>query len=505
MAPREERKFDVVLNADLSGSANLDGATDVKVAPLLIAAAWWVGEALVAAYVADVAMNVTENIWRPVAPCETLGEAFKTIVYDSFKKANSDWFGRERPAKAVMDKAKDGLREKIGLTIPGERLLDAANATMTGAQRYLKGDFKVKDCSGNQKSLGGDVSENNKSFQKVTSWDPNEKVGPSGFGADGFMSIAGKMTYQILFENKKEATAPAWKIVIVDTLQADFDSSTVEFGRTSHDGPEYQWSMTRNGRILTWSIEGIELPPNVTPPQGEGYVIFSVQPKSTVASGTRLKNRATITFDLNKPIPTNEVVNAIDFAPPTTVMKALPTSANKSPLAVRWQSSDGTTGAGVKSVTIYASKDGGPYYTVGSSSVDSIMVPVTNGDYKFYGLAVDNVGNVEAVRPTVSSVKVASVVSVESREIPLEFSLDQNYPNPFNPSTTIAYTLAARVRASLKIYDVLGREVADLLDEEQTPGKHSITWDATRLSSGIYFYRLTAGDFIQTRKLVLLK
>jgi hypothetical protein len=194
-------------------------------------------------------------------------------------------------------------------------------------------------------------------------------------------------------------------------------------------------------------------------------------------------------------------------------MKSLATSANKSPLAVRWQSSDGTTGAGVKSVTVYASKDGGPFYTVGTSSLDSILVPVTNGNYTFYGLAVDNVGNVETLRPAVSQTKVANIVSVEDAGVPMEFGLDQNYPNPFNPTTTIAYSLAAKVHASIKIFDVLGREIVTLFDEVQSPGRHFVTLDASKMSSGIYFYRLIAEDasagsaqsFVQTRKLVLLK
>ncbi|MFZ1704573.1 MAG: T9SS type A sorting domain-containing protein, partial [Saprospiraceae bacterium] len=80
-----------------------------------------------------------------------------------------------------------------------------------------------------------------------------------------------------------------------------------------------------------------------------------------------------------------------------------------------------------------------------------------------------------------------------------------NYPNPFNPSTKIKYQIATSNPVSLKIYDVLGNEVASLIDEIQPSGNYEITFDARSLSSGTYFYKLQAGDFIETKKLLLIK
>jgi hypothetical protein len=85
------------------------------------------------------------------------------------------------------------------------------------------------------------------------------------------------------------------------------------------------------------------------------------------------------------------------------------------------------------------------------------------------------------------------------------FELGQNYPNPFNPSTAISYHLAVNSRVSLRVFDLLGREVAVLVDEEQPAGTYRAMWDATRLPSGVYFYRLTAGEYVQTRKMLLTK
>ena len=83
------------------------------------------------------------------------------------------------------------------------------------------------------------------------------------------------------------------------------------------------------------------------------------------------------------------------------------------------------------------------------------------------------------------------------------FKLEQNYPNPFNPSTTINWQLPVDTFVSLKIYDVLGNEVASLVNEEKNAGSYQTEFNASNLSSGTYFYRLESGNFIQTRKMIL--
>jgi hypothetical protein len=85
------------------------------------------------------------------------------------------------------------------------------------------------------------------------------------------------------------------------------------------------------------------------------------------------------------------------------------------------------------------------------------------------------------------------------------FELAQNFPNPFNPTTVINYQLLANTLVTLKIYDVLGRLVKTLVEERQTAGPHSVTFNASTLSSGVYLYRLTAGSFVNTKKLILIK
>ncbi len=92
-----------------------------------------------------------------------------------------------------------------------------------------------------------------------------------------------------------------------------------------------------------------------------------------------------------------------------------------------------------------------------------------------------------------------------SSGVPNSFALYQNYPNPFNPSTVIKYSVPTLTKVTIKIFDLLGREIKTLVDEEKTAGNYEVQFNASNLSSGVYFYRIQAGDFMQTKKLILLK
>jgi len=93
----------------------------------------------------------------------------------------------------------------------------------------------------------------------------------------------------------------------------------------------------------------------------------------------------------------------------------------------------------------------------------------------------------------------------KNNELPSEFVLSQNYPNPFNPTTTINYSIPVAGKVSIKVYDILGREIANLVNEVKAAGRYSVKWDASNFASGIYVYRIKANSFIQTKKLVLMK
>jgi hypothetical protein len=99
---------------------------------------------------------------------------------------------------------------------------------------------------------------------------------------------------------------------------------------------------------------------------------------------------------------------------------------------------------------------------------------------------------------------ISSVGPVDGHN-PQTFALDQNYPNPFNPSTIIRYELPKTANASLKVFNMLGQEIAFLANEYKEAGYYQATWNTSSVSSGIFFYRLQAGEYVRTKKMILLK
>jgi hypothetical protein len=110
---------------------------------------------------------------------------------------------------------------------------------------------------------------------------------------------------------------------------------------------------------------------------------------------------------------------------------------------------------------------------------------------------------------------IADVKGIDEGRVPDQFRLEQNYPNPFNPSTSIQYAVSSRQFVSLKVYDILGNEIATLINEEKAPGSYEVEFSAKggsasggnayNLPSGVYIYSLRAGSFVQSRKMILLK
>ena len=102
---------------------------------------------------------------------------------------------------------------------------------------------------------------------------------------------------------------------------------------------------------------------------------------------------------------------------------------------------------------------------------------------------------------------LSSLLFAQGNDIstPKNFYLEQNYPNPFNPSTTISYSISSATPVKLKIYNVLGNEIATIVNEQLPAGNYTVEYDAYNLPSGIYFYTLTTNDFSETKKMTLVK
>ncbi len=132
----------------------------------------------------------------------------------------------------------------------------------------------------------------------------------------------------------------------------------------------------------------------------------------------------------------------------------------------------------------------------------------TNGSTYAYQTKISSTGDIYYLSNTTLFRINSSLTAVENKNqsnIPKGFSLSQNYPNPFNPTTTIDYSIPQSSFVSLKVYDVLGNEVATLVNEEKSAGNYSVVFDGSKFSSGVYFFRIQAGVFVMTKKLAIIK
>jgi hypothetical protein len=106
---------------------------------------------------------------------------------------------------------------------------------------------------------------------------------------------------------------------------------------------------------------------------------------------------------------------------------------------------------------------------------------------------------------TVKYIQGPNAVEQTDETIPKDFALYQNYPNPFNPSTTIHFELPKETHVTLKVYNMLGQEMMTLVNENKDVGRYEVKFNASTLSSGVYYYRLVAGQFMETKKLILIR
>ncbi len=149
----------------------------------------------------------------------------------------------------------------------------------------------------------------------------------------------------------------------------------------------------------------------------------------------------------------------------------------------------------------------------GRSSISAFIRVAKPGDTTGVFFLDLNVNNAPSGVDPIDSLQVlydewrGSVVDVQEMEPTAirGFALFQNYPNPFNPKSEIGFRIAERAYVTLKLYDLLGREIAVLLHEEKDPGSYRVTWDATGFPSGVYYYRLQSEGYVETRRLVLLR
>lgn len=149
-------------------------------------------------------------------------------------------------------------------------------------------------------------------------------------------------------------------------------------------------------------------------------------------------------------------------------------------------------------------------YYGNTSAYDRSVVISADGNMAYKGSGYVDSDTEEVVATIESELSIVSTSTTVGSKLPSKFSLSQNYPNPFNPSTTISYTLNNPARVSLKVYNMLGAEIATLVNEQQLAGEKIVTWNAlnssgSTLPSGLYLYQLKAGSQVLTKKMTLIK
>jgi uncharacterized repeat protein (TIGR01451 family) len=274
-----------------------------------------------------------------------------------------------------------------------------------------------------------------------TSDDPNSLVGPAGVGTPNYIQDAGTWPYTINFEN--DGSAAAQDVVVTEQLDPNLSWSTFQLGSfgwgqanvtvpaglleyqttvsyQNTDGTPLNVQVTLNFDVqtglLTVTYTSLDpatgqapmgvfdgfLPPDDSSHVGEGFVQYSIQPKTGLATGATISQQASIVFDINAALATNTAANTIDAAPPSSTVNPLPADGPPRFL-VSWSGHDDAGGSGLASYDVYVSANGGPWqlWQDKTAQTSAIYNGQLGNKYSFYAIAHDNVGNTEA-KPAVA-------------------------------------------------------------------------------------------------------
>lgn len=388
----------------------------------------------------------------------------------------------------------------------------------------------------------------------VASQDPNDITGPRGSGVRRWVTTQGTMPYVIRFENDPAfATAPAQVVNITLPLDSDIDPRSFrlgEFGFGSFIFTEAIGKSSFSRRLdvrdslglfvdinagvdittgtAFWSFRSVDpvtgeapgdplagfLPVNDSLHRGEGFVHFSVRPRRTASTQDSVIAQADIIFDDNGIIRTPSTFNTLDAVAPASSVQSPIEVIDSTSIRVTWSGADDSTGSGIAAYTVYVSTNGGTFtpWLVDVRDTTALYTAVRDSLYSFFSLARDSAGNIEPMKHSGEASGIITAIALDYNPIPVNYRLQQNYPNPFNPVTTLRYDLPASSQVRFIIYNVLGEEVAVLIDDVQLAGYQSVKWDASNCASGVYFYRLEATGisdpsrrFTEVKKMLLLK
>ncbi len=285
------------------------------------------------------------------------------------------------------------------------------------------------------------------SFPNVTSQDPNALIGPAGFGTQDFIRPSGNLTYTIDFEN--DGNVAAQDVTVTQQFDPNLDWSTFQLGSIGFGSirvsvppglTDYQTTVAyRNvdgsslnvlvavdfnvqtglltvtftsldpltGQAPTGVTDGF-LPPDNSTGIGEGYVQYTIQAKSGLATGLAINQQARVVFDINSPIMTNTVTNTIDASPPVSTITALAVTTTSPEFVVAWSGSDGA-GPGISSYDVYVSDDGSVYslWQSATPATSATYSGQAGHTYRFFSVATDDLG---LIQPTPTSAQTSITV-----------------------------------------------------------------------------------------------
>jgi peptide/nickel transport system substrate-binding protein len=251
-----------------------------------------------------------------------------------------------------------------------------------------------------------------KSCEPGSCTDLKASADPNHLYADpeGYMRGESNVLFTAMFENLANATAPAFDVKVVTSIDENFDIDTLSSLAVSHPNRLQNFTLDKSNREAAWYFKDIELPPNTTPPEGEGWVKYSVRPISGLPTDSAMNSQARIFFDFNPPIDTNVVEHKIDRDVPSTKVKSLPSETATNNFDIEWEGSD--QGSGINHQTIRVSRDGDleSYEILDISGAVGNKVQFSgepDQKYSFVSVGVDNVGNVEtkSVADTSTTIK----------------------------------------------------------------------------------------------------
>ena len=383
-------------------------------------------------------------------------------------------------------------------------------------------------------------SKKKRNIGAVSSFDPNEMVGPAGFGESKYIKPNRVLPYSVYFENKSDASAPAHHVRISDTLDltkydlADFGFGAFGFGDTIVQLPGYdlkEFSVDIDLRpaiatiarvtgklddstgIITWDFYSLHpetmteeedpaigfLPPNITSPEGEGFVSYHTGLKQDLPTDTEVKNKAGIVFDGNPPIITNEYRNTLDVDVPESQVNELPDAVTGNTFTVTWGGNDAGSGIGSYSIWVLVNDTLLIPWKTDTTATSAEFSGVIGYNYKFYSIAVDNVNWIENT-PDAYDAETNIVVGIEEQA-----RNDANlvvFPNPAKGRLYLKLREASRNRYRVEMTDLTGRVFYEKT-VEGTQLKTGISIGLKHCQVGAYVLRVVSEDGAFVQKIVV--